>query len=320
MDAKWLDDFLAVAQCQSFTRAARLRSTSQSGLSRRIQSLEQWAGAPLVDRDAHPFGLTEAGKRFVPMARHLSGVLASARQLCATPVAEAPAPVRLVVAEGVECGVLPALLSRVSECGVPVSVRVGVKPGDAAREALLSAEADLWLAPQHERLPLPLDPLAFETVSVASDRLSPVVGVDADGRPLHMLPGTRDKPAPLLDHGAAGGFAPLIGMLMSAVAQQAHLHSVCAADSLHSLRAMVRQGLGVAFLPESMVRDELRRGELARADMRWSAALDVRLVRALRPAVPAGDAARSFWRRLAARDELHPLVPRARRSDTAMAG
>lgn len=82
MDVKWLDDFLVLADCRSFTAASRLRNTSQSGLSRRIQSLEQWAGVRLVDREAHPLQLTEAGLRFLPVARDLRRAVAAARLVC----------------------------------------------------------------------------------------------------------------------------------------------------------------------------------------------------------------------------------------------
>ena len=49
MQIKWVDDLLAVAQTKNFSRAADLRCVTQSALSRRIRSLEDWAGVELVD-------------------------------------------------------------------------------------------------------------------------------------------------------------------------------------------------------------------------------------------------------------------------------
>ena len=54
MELKWLEDFVALVQAQSFSRAAEARNITQSGLSRRIRSLEQWVGAELVDRSGYP--------------------------------------------------------------------------------------------------------------------------------------------------------------------------------------------------------------------------------------------------------------------------
>lgn len=45
----------------SFSRAAEALHISQPALSRRIRSLEHWAGAELVDRSTYPASLTPAG-------------------------------------------------------------------------------------------------------------------------------------------------------------------------------------------------------------------------------------------------------------------
>ena len=51
MDIEWLEDFLVLSDLSSFTRAAQTRNVTQSAFSRRIRSLEDWIGIPLVDRD-----------------------------------------------------------------------------------------------------------------------------------------------------------------------------------------------------------------------------------------------------------------------------
>jgi DNA-binding transcriptional LysR family regulator len=311
MDVKWLDDFLVLAECRSFTRAARLRNTSQSGLSRRIQSLEQWIGSPLVDRETARFGLTEAGQRFLPLATHLRNAVVAARELCGPVRAPHPAScVTLAVAEGLESGVLPQLLSRLKLQGFDAPVRVVVKGAQAAAVALLDGDADLWLAPQHPQLPLMLDPMSYEAATVAHDRLSPIVATNGFGRALYALPGLRDAPTPLLEYGMADYLSQVVGVVMASAPLRACLRPVAGSDSLHSLCTLVRQGLGLAFLPESMVREELRRGELVRADARWSALLEIRLVRAGRafPRSPA-DAAQRMWRCLVDDDHCDTAMP-----------
>lgn len=62
METKLLEDLVALAETRSFSRAAELRHVSQPTLSRRIQTLEHWAGTDLVDRSAHPTRLTPAGQ------------------------------------------------------------------------------------------------------------------------------------------------------------------------------------------------------------------------------------------------------------------
>lgn len=64
MDMKWMEDFLCLADTRSFSRSASARHASQPAFSRRIQSLEHWLGAQLVDRSSTPLSLTTAGHLF----------------------------------------------------------------------------------------------------------------------------------------------------------------------------------------------------------------------------------------------------------------
>lgn len=64
MDTKWLEDFVSLAETRSFSRSAQLRHVTQPAFSRRIQSLEAWAGVALVDRSCYPTKLTAAGTIF----------------------------------------------------------------------------------------------------------------------------------------------------------------------------------------------------------------------------------------------------------------
>lgn len=283
MDVKWLDDFLSLAEYRSFTRASRERNTSQSGLSRRIQSLEHWAGVQLVDRTVQPLQLTVAGKRFLPLAANLRASLVAARSICARELTVYQPPVTLAVAEGMESGMLSGLLARLREHDVDVTVRAVARGTDAAPLSLLEGEADLWLVPQHAQLPLALDPLCFEAVTVARDVFSPLAAPDAAGRPLHALPGQPERPVPLIGSQRSDYLGQLVALLLSRGPTRAHVAHAGEADSLHFLRSMAMHGIGVAFLPESMVREELRRGELVRVDPRWSAEIEIRLVRVRRP-------------------------------------
>ena len=71
MESKWLHDFVALAEQGNFSKAADVRFVTQPAFSRRIRSLENWLGVPLVCRDRYPMVLTEAGESFLEQARLL---------------------------------------------------------------------------------------------------------------------------------------------------------------------------------------------------------------------------------------------------------
>ena len=64
-----LNYFLAVAQYQSFTRAARALHVSQPALSQQVRQLEEHLGAQLFDRTGRLVRLTDAGEVYLRYAR-----------------------------------------------------------------------------------------------------------------------------------------------------------------------------------------------------------------------------------------------------------
>lgn len=60
MQFKWMEDFIALAQTRSFTRAAELRHVTHPAFGRRIRALESWAGTTLIERGSSPVVLTDA--------------------------------------------------------------------------------------------------------------------------------------------------------------------------------------------------------------------------------------------------------------------
>lgn len=297
----WLEDFLALAASGNFSRAAEDRHSSQPAFSRRIRALEEWLGQPLVDRSTQPARLTEVGTWFRHVAEDL---VARAARLPgeAKQVAEAGAgTLRIAATHALSFTFLPRWLR-----GLEAQLALG--PVELASDVLARCEALMQagkvhfvLAHAHPRMRGSLDADPYRSVAIGSDQLVPVSQPDARGRPVHRLEGNAGgPPVPLLAYTDASGMGRIVravlGRRLDAMSHQvvftAHLASV--------LRSMALDGRGIAWLPRTLVEEDLQAGRLVAAgDAAWSVDLEIRLYRQ-REVV--GRAAEAFWLAAAAQD------------------
>jgi DNA-binding transcriptional LysR family regulator len=83
MDATDLKTFEAVARLGGMNRAAAELNTVQSNVTTRIRALEDELGHALFERHSRGVTLTDAGRRLLPYAQRLAGLLADARRAVA---------------------------------------------------------------------------------------------------------------------------------------------------------------------------------------------------------------------------------------------
>src|ERR1700710_160245 len=80
LDLRKLRYFVAVGNTLHFGRAADELHIAQPVLSRQIRALEKELGAPLLTRDSHGVGLTDAGRQLLADAGPLLASAQAARR------------------------------------------------------------------------------------------------------------------------------------------------------------------------------------------------------------------------------------------------
>jgi len=124
MDTKWLEDFVSLAETRSFSRSAQLRHVTQPAFSRRIQSLEAWAGTDLVDRSSYPTRLTPAGQTLHEQALEMLQTLQSARTMLRAHSSTAQDVIEFAMPHTLAFTFFPGWLSSLAEPFGPVKSRV----------------------------------------------------------------------------------------------------------------------------------------------------------------------------------------------------
>ena len=128
-----------------------------------------------------------------------------------------------------------------------------------------------------------LDGRRYLSARVAEDRLLPVVQARAGG-----LPALQPGHARLLAYDPAQALGRLLDDHIAHLDGAPPLPVLLRCDSVDSLREYVLRGLGVAWLPRSMVAADLEAGRLATwSDPRLAIDFEIRLFRRKRLASPA---------------------------------
>lgn len=282
METKWLEDFVSLAETNSFSRSAELRHVTQPAFSRRIQSLEAWLGADLIDRTSYPTRLTNAGEIFFEQAIAMLGQINNARALLRGKRTSIQTTIDFAVPHTLSLTFVPKWLSELQTNFGDINSRLLALNVHDAVMSLVEGGCDLMLCYHHPQQPLLLDPAQYDMISMGSETLRAYSRCDKSGQPDFLLPGSIEQPLPFLAYANNAYLDRMVDLILTQPKCALHLDKCYETDMAEGLKMMALEGRGVAFLPESAVVRELKQKQLARADGgsdTWEVKMEIRLYR-----------------------------------------
>jgi len=253
MEILQLETFLAVATYGGFHRAAEALRISQPAVSARISTLEDSLGTRLFEREHGKFSLSLAGKALRPHAEQVLRQVSIARQAVHElhPIAGGPLPIAASLS--ICTYLLPEVLKKYQESHP--NVVVSVRSGNSAQvlKMVLDGEVDLGLARS-------LNHPEVETIQLRDD---PLILVGHPGHPALSrrklrLEELESMPIISYDRGSSDW------TLMNGLFRRSGLlpNIVLEVETIEACKRMVLRKLGLAFLPQIALVEELRRGRL----------------------------------------------------------
>ena len=305
METKWLEDFVSLAETRSFSRSAQLRHVTQPAFSRRIQSLEAWAGTDLVDRSSYPTRLTPAGQTLYEQSLEILQTLQSTRAMLRGHTAAAQDMIEFAVPHTLAFTFFPAWLSGLREACGPIKSRlIALNVHDAVMR-MVEGSCDLLIVYHHASQPIQLDTDRYEMLPLGREVLAPYVRPDAEGQPQHRLPGQPGQPLPYLGYAPGAYLGRVVDFMLKQSGTAVHLDRVYETDMAEGLKAMALEGHGIAFLPSSAVRREVKARKLVSAGEGLDMPMDIRLYRERTPPGKGKRAVARFW------DDLQRVLNKA---------
>lgn len=293
MEIRWLEDFLSLVDTRNFSRSAEARYTTQPAFSRRIKSLEEWIGATLFDRTAQPIRLTPSGERFRPIAEDVLRRLYQGRDE-ARLVSEASAnTVRFAATHSLSLTFFPTWLRGAEMRSHTFNTRLDSNQFTDCVQSLLKGDCHFMLSHSHPSIDMHLPPAHFTSKVVGQDVLIPVTLPDTAGQPIDRLPGTPEEPVHYLAYSETSAIGRAVENMLIHLESPVHLNRVFVSHLAAVLKTMSSSGRGMAWLPESNIREDLASGALVPAGGKeWSIPVEIRLFRSRDPLPPIAE---EFW-------------------------
>jgi DNA-binding transcriptional LysR family regulator len=291
MDIAWLEDFIALLDTGGFSRAAERRGISQPSLSRRIRSLEEWAGASLIDRSTHTLRPTPAGERFRSVAEEVLRRLQIGREEARAASDATTGSLRFASTHVLSLTFFPAWL-RALESRHPLEAAVVLTADNMAvcERLMIDGGAQFLLCHHHQNAPVRLGS-DFRSLILGSDHLLAVASPK-------LVANTRPQGRPQLAYTPESGMGRILASAWAREGRAPAAKPAVASHLANVLAAFARDSRGVAWLPMSLIRDDIASGALVRAG---DPVEDIEIeIRIWRPRARQAPPAEAFWARLQA--------------------
>ena len=239
---------VAIAEEQSFTRAAQRCFVVQSALSRQIKSLESELGVRLFARTSRKVEVTPAGEAFVKQARLCLQAAERAKASAAAACGEIRGSLTIGVIPTVTAVDVAAVLGAFRRSYPEVGVHVRTGGSDEFLRRIAAGQLDVGVLGLAEGV----TPRGVQTRELSQERLVAVLseGHRLAGRRRLRLKDLADEPFVDFPEGSSGREQSDLAFERARLRREGSLE-VNTADLLTGL---VRQGLGVALVAPSVAR------------------------------------------------------------------
>ncbi|BBH63392.1 LysR family transcriptional regulator [Actinoplanes sp. OR16] len=269
MELRQLEYFVAVAEEQSFTRAATRLFVVQSAVSAAVKALERDLGVPLLERNSKRVLLTDAGTALLPRARFALDAARDARDAVAEVRGGLSGTLRIGTLTSIRIIDLPAVLGEFHRRHPGVLLRTVAAPSGSAGliEALTEHRLDLAFV----SLPQ-VRPKGVRLIELASSVLDLVVPEDhplAEKEHVHI---TELAGQDFIDSPVGYGNRSVTDRAFDAAGVPRRV--TIEITDIGTGVAHVRHGLGIALLPRFVL--PAQRGiPVAGADLIWPLSLAI---------------------------------------------
>ena len=259
MELKWLDDYIALIETGNFSAAATRRHVSQPAFSRRIQMLEEWLGVTLIDRTRKPL-------QFTPVARDnqlaFRNLVARIYEFRAVLKSESlgSADITMAAQHTLAAAYVPGLLARLRQTDPDQNFRIRSENRAEGVALLLRGEAEILITYETPQSPCHIPEQLAARQLLGQDALV-LVASPALHKNLRRV--AEGGAVPLLCYPPDSFFGQALrAEVLPELMRRQQVVVRCVSEFAMGLRELALVDQGVAWLPSSLIQDDLANARL----------------------------------------------------------
>ena len=237
MELEWLRTFIVAAKTENFRETAEKCFMMQSTVTKHIQHLEKELQVSLFDRNNKHVKLNHVGAYFLQHAEQIVATFDEALNSTAAFVNGYTSQLTIGVAPQIANSTLPAIIEKFQEQKPSIQLSIELLKSNEIGEAVYAGQVDIGLSKLTSTRDLQTDILAQEPLQL----IVPMSKKNTDA--LTLL-----QQETILTH----EFAPYWQDVQQ-VLQQLPNYKSMHLNQTELIKNFVKQGLGIAFLPKSVI-------------------------------------------------------------------
>ncbi|GHH98642.1 LysR family transcriptional regulator [Neobacillus kokaensis] len=263
-----LEAFVYVVHFGSFNKAAKALFLSQPSISARIRSLESELNTILLKREGRKSSLTEDGQNFFPHAEKIIKQYQEAlyklnQQLYI------PDQIRIGCANSVSSYLVPEILPQLRRKFPTLNVKIMSNHSEEVFSKVLNNEVDLGIIREITHPKIKSNIILDSHVGLYASPDHPIIKrnerISIEELTNHQII--------FYDHNSPDWI--FVSRLLEPVKLQKKI--VVVIDNMEAAKRLVKKNLGICFLPEHAVQDELTKGTLAQVLLQLNIEVSTRI-------------------------------------------
>lgn len=259
MELKWLDDYIALIETGNFSEAAARRHVSQPAFSRRIQMLETWLGVTLIDRARKPLQFTRVAKDNQPEFGKLVARIYEFRALLKAESLDS-AGITIAAQHTLAASYVPGFLNRLRQHEPDQNYRIQSENRNDSVTMFTRGDAEILITYDAPHAPVNLPAQLASRQVLGQDELV-LVANPALHEVLHAV--AEGGRVPMLCYPVESFFGQAVrAKALPELMRHQQVVVRCVSEFAMGLRELALIGQGAAWLPASLIHDDLEQRRL----------------------------------------------------------